>query len=45
MKIIAMILVLLVAPKPIHAEGSTDIVGLKKLYKLERIMLSSMGIK
>jgi hypothetical protein len=47
MKKIAMILVLLIAftPKPVHAEGSTDLVGLKKLYKLERIMLSSMGIK
>lgn len=32
-------------PKSIHAEGSTDLIGLKKLYKLERIMLLSMGIK
>jgi hypothetical protein len=47
MKTIAMILVLLatLTPRPIHAEGSTDLVGLEKLYKLEKIMLSSMGIK
>ncbi len=40
-----LILFTMLIPKPIHAEGSTNIIGLKKLYKLERIMLSSMGIK
>jgi len=42
---ILMILVLLIIAEPIHPEGSTDLAGLKELYRLEKIMLSSMGIK